>query len=381
MGDVELPRRPSAAELTGELPRVLRDALDRGRTRELTDADRETIEALIDLGVDEPEAHAAVIERRVPLVLTSQVLGEQRDRTLGDLVDASGVPESVLLDIRTATGLPSSEQYTETDVEWARLVGQLLEMLPVESVVRSARARGAALSSIARNDLSVARDELILPMRASGADDLAVSVGLAETAKALEPISRELLLASYRLQLQHELNSELSAIAAREEGHELDLAIGFVDVVGYTALSARIDPEGLDHLLDAFQQRVVEVVAAATDVALVKYLGDAVMLVAGDPVTLAHTMLELTRTVEELEEAPLRGGLAAGGVHVREGDFFGPPVNLAARLTDMARAWSVLADDDLQDTLDDAFDVRRILPTRIRGIGLRRPIAVRRREL
>ena len=371
--------RPRAAELTGELPKVVRDALDRGRPRALTEGDRETIDALVELGVSEAEAELAVVERRVPLVLTSQVLGEQRVHTLAEVSEASGVPEAVLLDIRSATGLPNRERYTDTDVEWARLLGRLLELIPVEAVVRSARARGAALASIARSDLSVVRDELILPMREGGADDLAVSVALAETAKALDPISRDILVASYRLQLRDELDSELSAIAAREEGHELDLAIGFVDVVGYTALSARIDPEGLDHLLDAFQERVVEVVAEATDVALVKYLGDAVMLVAGDPVTLAETMLALTETVEALEEAPLRGGLAAGGVHVREGDFFGAPVNLAARLTDMARAWSLLADDELLDPLDDVFDVKRILPTRIRGIGLRRPLAVRRR--
>lgn len=372
-------RSSSAADLTGELPQVVREALDR-RPRVLTPADRETIQALVDLGVDEDEAREAVIERRVPLVLTRRVLGERPVHTLAELSELSGVPEGVLRDVRTATGLPLPERFTQTDVEWARLLGRLLEMLPVDSVVRSARARGAALSSIARNDLSVVRDELILPMRESGADELAVSVALAEAAKALDPLSRELLVTSYRLQLQEELNSELSAMAAREEGHELDLAVGFVDVVGYTALSVRIDPAGLDQLLDAFQERVVQVVSAAPDVALVKYLGDAVMLVAADPVTLAATMLELTESVPELEEAPLRGGLAAGGVHVREGDFFGPPVNLAARLTDTARSWSLLADDDLHDTLEPFFEIRRILPTRIRGLGLRRPIVVRRQE-
>lgn len=376
--DAEQAPRPRPSELTGELPKFVRDALEGGPPRELTDADRQTIEALADLGLSEEEASEAVVERRVALVLTGQVLGERRVHTMEDVAERSGVPAEVLHEVRTATGLSPTDRYSDTDVEWARLLGRLLELLPVETVVRSARARGAALASIARNDLSVVRDELILPMRHAGADDLTVSVALAEAAKALDPISQELLVASYRLQLQAELNSELSAIAAREEGNELELAIGFVDVVGYTALSARIDPEGLDQLLDAFQARVVDVVSAASDVAVVKYLGDAVMLVAGDAVTLAETMLELTDEVEELEEAPLRGGLAAGDVLVREGDFFGPPVNMAARLTDMARAWSLLADEHLMPRLEDDFDIRRILPTRVRGVGLRRPLAVRR---
>lgn len=369
--------RPRTADLTGELPATVRERLDREPARELSEVDRETIEALVDLGVPEDEAETAVREGRVPLVLAAQVLGDRRHFTLAELSEQSGVPGEVLVEVRTAVGLPLPDRFTDVDLAWAKCVNRLLEVLPVDAVVRSARARGAALATIARSDLSLVRDELVLPMRQAGADDLTVSVALAETAKALNPVSRELLTLSYDVQLEAELNSELSAIAARTEGHGLDLAVGFVDLVGYTALSARIDPEGLDDLIDNFEARVIEVVSADPDVASVKYLGDAVMLVAGDAESLADCMLELTTEVESLAEAPLRGGLAAGEVLVREGDFFGPVVNMAARLTDIARPWSLLADDHLEDRLEERFDVGKILPTRIRGVGIRRPLVVR----
>lgn len=376
-GEARLPARPaSAGELTGQLPAFVRDAVGRP-VPVLDEEDIETIEALQELGVAEHDARQAVLERRVPLVLAQQVVGDTGRYTLDEVAERTGLDVTLLGRIRAAAGLPTAERLSDNDVRWAELVSGLLDVLPLEVVMRSARARGAALATIARADVSMIRDELMLPMRQAGADELTMSVALAEMARSLEPVARELLEADYRLHLQAQLGSELVAVAARSEAQEVELSVGFVDVVGYTALSARIDPAGLDQVLDRFEQHIIDVVAGRTDVHVVKYLGDAVMLVAPDPIPLAHAMLDLTSEIEFLADAPLRGGIAHGDVLVREGDYFGPPVNLAARLTDIARPWRVLAADELHEALSTVFDTRRILPTRIRGVGLRRPVAVR----
>lgn len=369
---------PQTDELTGELPVFVRDALGGPEHEHELDAeDREVVAALVDLGLDPADAEDAVRGHRVPLVLAQQTLGEPAEHSLEDLSEASGVPVSTLREIRIALGLSLPEAYGDRDLRWAKLIAELLDVVSREALVRGARARGSALAAVARSDMGLVRDELILPMRQAGADDLTVSVALAETTQALGEVAREVLLINYEQHLEAQLNSELSAIAARSDAAEVEIAVAFVDVVGYTALSARVDPRGLDELLDAFERHVIDVTAGAGDVTVVKYLGDAVMLVAPDPVELAVTLIELTEEVDALEEAPLRGGLAAGSVLVREGDFFGGPVNMAARLTDLARAWSFLADEALADVLDGPFEVRRIRPVRIRGVGVRRPLAVR----
>jgi adenylate cyclase len=203
-------------------------------------------------------------------------------------------------------------------------------------------------------------------------------VTLAETAKQLDALAREVLQITYGLHLEHQLGTELSAVLTRSEVAEVDLAVGFVDVVGWTSLSSRVDPSGLDEVLDAFEARVLEITAPEGEVTVVKYLGDAVMLVAPDPQTLLDVMVELTTEVEALEDVPLRGGIAAGSTLVREGDIHGPPVNLAARLTDLARPWSLLADDELDEVVRDRYTARRLRPMRIRGVGVRRPLSVRR---
>jgi adenylate cyclase len=377
------PERPDITELTGELPRFVRDALGRPRPvgedgrPQLSAEDAATVEALVDLGLDEDDARSAVDDGRVALVLAQRVIGGRPRYTIEQISERSGVPVALLRRIRVATGLPVPARFGRADLQWARLLARLLEVLPAEAVAATARARGTALATVVRSDLGMVRDELLLPMRQAGADDLTVAVALAETAKELDGVAREILQITYGLHLEHQLSSELSATLTRADVPEVTLAVGFVDVVGWTSLSSRIDPQGLDEVLDAFEDRIIAVTAPRAEVSVVKFLGDAAMLVAADPLTLAEAMFELTTEVPALEDVPLRGGMASGTTIVREGDVFGSPVNLAARLTDLARPWRLLADEELADLLEGAgYGTRRLRPVRIRGVGTRRPLGV-----
>lgn len=374
-------RLPS--ELTGQLPAFLRDLLpgeeappDQEAGPPLDEEDQEVADALVDLGVDVAEATDAVRTGRVPLAIARHRRRERGRYTLDELATRSGVPADLIRELHVAMGLPMREQFAKSDLRWARNTRRFLDVMSVEALIRLARVRGSALSAVARADLATIREELLLPMRQAGADDLTMAVALAESAEALEDIARQALVHSYELQLDHQLDGELAAMAARSEREEVDIAVGFLDVEGYTALSARIDPAGLDAVIEAFERRILEVISHVPGVSPVKYLGDAVMLVSADANELLDAMLTLTEPVEELAEAPLRGGLAAGAVLVREGDYFGTPVNLAARLTDQARAWRILADDDLADVLAERFELKAVRPVRIRGVGTRRPLAV-----
>jgi adenylate cyclase len=293
------------------------------------------------------------------------------------VAERSGVDAAFLEEVRLAAGLPTRERYTEEDLRYAQHLDQLLEMLAPEAVLRAARARGTVLATVARSDLGTVRDELIVPLRQAGADDLTVAVAMAEAARELEALARDILVYTYSQHLEAAVGSELSAVMARTPDTEVDLAVGFIDVVGWTRLSSRVDPEGLDAVLDAFERRVVETIAPDSEIGVVKYVGDAVMLVATDALELADAMLTITADDPRMEDVPLRGGLAAGGVRLREGDYYGDPVNLAARLTDLARPGSVLADEELETRLAERLDVRRLRPMRIRGLGMRRPVRLR----
>lgn len=377
----EQTRRMRAVDMTGTLPTFVRDALS---TTELKTVpapprdtqDDETVEALVALGLEQAEAETAVADGRVPLVLARRILGRTGRYTLDQLAKKAAVEPELVLELRATAGLGVPDMWTRDDLTWARHTARLMEIMPPDAITRALRGRATAVAAIVRSDLGLVRDELILPMRRAGADDLTVAVALAEMTKEFERVSIDLLTDLYRAHLQHQLGSEITSMAARSDDTPIEIAIGFVDVVGYTALSSRIDPQGLDSVLEAFEQRTVEVVSRHPEAAIVKYLGDAAMLVAPSAALLVPAMLELTTPVDTLEDAPLSGGMAFGKTLVREGDYFGPTVNLAARLTDLARPWKMLVDESLEDELTGDYDVQPIRPVHVRGLGKRQPLTV-----
>ena len=76
----------------------------------------------------------------------------------------------------------------------------------------------------------------------------------------------------------------------------------------------------------------------------------------------------------------VRLGLASGPVVQRLGDIFGPPVNMAARLTAVARRNRLIVDQNTADLLPaDGVGDRRLPARPVRGFGLVEPVAVRRR--
>jgi adenylate cyclase len=92
-------------------------------------------------------------------------------------------------------------------------------------------------------------------------------------------------------------------------------------------------------------------------VRLVKTIGDAAMIVGPD----AHAMLELALDLVDAADAEgaefpqLRVGMAAGAALSRAGDWYGRPVNLASRVTGIARPGSVLATREVRDAASEAY--------------------------
>jgi adenylate cyclase len=105
---------------------------------------------------------------------------------------------------------------------------------------------------------------------------------------------------------------------------------------------------------------------------VVKTIGDEVMFVSGDVAAAARIARRLTdRSLDDALLPPARAGLARGSVVTREGDYFGPVVNLASRLVEIAKPGSVIASDEVHASLseDPAFAWKRLRPRRIRDIG------------
>jgi len=158
------------------------------------------------------------------------------------------------------------------------------------------------------------------------------------------------------------------------------LSVGFADLVGFTKMANHLEERDLSGLIDVFTQAAADVVAEEAG-RVVKMIGDEVMFTSPDPGTATRTALRLVAEVGDHHGLPpLRAGVAAGPVVLRQGDVYGRPVNLAHRLVDVARPGNVLVDETVATDLAarTSLETQRIHSIRrLRGFDRLRVFVVR----
>jgi len=120
------------------------------------------------------------------------------------------------------------------------------------------------------------------------------------------------------------------------------VAVGFVDLVGFTSMSREITVEALTDLVLNFESTAFSLATKAGG-RVIKHVGDEVMFVALDAATGARIAAGIVETFCDQGICP-RGGVAHGEVLAVHGDYYGSVVNLASRLTEEAVPGEVLVD-------------------------------------
>lgn len=139
----------------------------------------------------------------------------------------------------------------------------------------------------------------------------------------------------------------------RDTSASVVCGFGFADLSGFTALTQALTPAQLSMLLNEFAGTVADVVHADGG-RVVKFIGDEVMWVSGSPERLARAAVDLVEHPRAREEGlQIRAGLAYGAALAINGDYFGNPVNLAARLVSAAAPRQILTDSALHHVLPD----------------------------
>ena len=175
------------------------------------------------------------------------------------------------------------------------------------------------------------------------------------------------------LQLRHAMETEAVNANERAAGAPLPgarlVAVAFADLVGFTRLGEEVPPEELERLANRLAEAAREV--AVKPVRFIKTIGDAVMLVSAEAAPLLEAMLALVETIDSDEALPqLRAGVSFGAAVSRAGDWFGSPVNLASRVTGVARPASVLVTEAARDQIgdDDRFSWSFAKARHLKGI-------------
>ena len=184
--------------------------------------------------------------------------------------------------------------------------------------------------------------------------------------------------------------AELTApTAPRDPAERRHVTVMFSDLVGSTALSARLDPEDLREVISAYQECVAETVQRF-DGFVAKYMGDGVLIYFGYPQAreddaerAVRAGLELVAAVGALKShAPLqtRVGIATGLVIVgdligsgasQEQAIVGETPNLAARLQSIAEPNGVIIAENTRKLVGNLFEIEDLGALELKGISER----------
>ena len=319
-----------------------------------------------------------------PEELELAILGEDPVYSALDVVAKTGVTIEQAQRLWRALGFPdrgAEVAFTSSDAEaLSILVGQVeAGLIDFDMAVTLTRAVGQTMARLA--DWEVATLVHRVQEIASGdeANGSRAQAGLHLIQHMNEPFER-LLVYVWRRHLAAAV-TRVEALGAAETAdlRSTQMTIGFADIVGFTELSNELTQSRIGDLVELFESRCADVIAGQRG-RVIKTLGDAVLFVNDDPIRAYDTAEGIIAVVGRDQRMPdVRVGLASGSVVMRLGDVFGPPVNLASRLTAVARRNRVIVDQATADLLPpDQFETRRLPVRPVRGFGLLEPVAVRR---
>ena len=241
--------------------------------------------------------------------------------------------------------------------------------LTEEQMVATTRVLGRSLATAAEAMRAVVLETVLEP----GTTELELAQRYAASVHATLPLVGPMILQMLSQHLRNMVQSEMVGQTERATGQvpgARDQAVAFADLVGFTRLGEEIAPEDLGSVAERLFSVAREVVEPP--VRLVKTIGDAVLLTAAEPDALVHTALELVAASDaEASDGifpQIRVGVAYGPTVARGGDIFGRAVNLASRVTTIARAGSVLATREVRDASADEFRWSSAHARRIKGL-------------
>ncbi|MDX1887301.1 adenylate/guanylate cyclase domain-containing protein [Mycolicibacterium sp. 120270] len=272
------------------------------------------------------------------------------------ICEETGVDLELVEAMQRALGLPRVDDpdapvHLRADAEVAARAQVFVDAgFTREQVIAVARVLGQGMAQTAEVMRQAVLERVIEP----GQTELQTAKAYSELVQRVSPLLGPLAEDVLRLQLRHGMETEAISAAERVAGKlpgAREVTVCFADLVDFTRLGEAVPPEELESLANRLSGLARDV--AAPPVHFIKTIGDAVMFVATDAAALLRAAIQLIALAEKDDLPQLRVGLAFGGAVQRAGDWFGSPVNLASRVTSVARPGSVLVAESAREAIGE----------------------------
>ena len=327
-------------------------------------------------GISLEELQAAAKENRLALLPVERVLGA--GYTAREIEERTGVPAGLMVRMRRLLGLPKpgpdDRVFGDDDVEAAQATKMFLDLGFSEgAIVEITRVLGEGMARLAATTTAAFVETFLQ----AGDSEHEVAARFAELAEQLTPALRPILVGAFNQHLRESVRRGMLGRAELETGQfpdAVEITVGFADLVGFTRLGGEVELQELGSVAGGLATMAGEVIEPP--VRLIKTIGDAAMFVSSEPGPLVEAALALVEATEAADLPSLRAGVASGPALLRSGDFYGPSVNLASRVTGVARPGSVLCTEEIHDAVPEAFDWSFAGRHRLKGIA--EPVALYR---
>jgi adenylate cyclase len=321
------------------------------------EARRRLLEHLFDAGFSLDELKDAVANDRLVILPAEHALGEEPRYTAREISESTGVPLDFFVSMRQAAGLvraePDDRAYGEDDLEAAMVMAEFHETgLSPAGMLEVARVLGRGLVQAADAMGELFGESFI---KAGVTEE---ELGLRNAQAAREWLPRATPLIEYMLKrhmrerLRHQAVSQAMLDAGQVAGAR-DVAVAFADMVAFTRLGERLPAEAVGGIAGRLGEMASD--CASPPVRLIKTIGDAAMLASPEPAPLVEAVLDLVAAAEGAggEFPQLRAGAAFGPALNRSGDWYGRPVNVASRITDVAEPGTVVVTHEVCEAAGD----------------------------
>ena len=332
----------------------------------------ELLEYLVAEGCSLEEMVAANSRGRLFALSGDRIVIPGRDQySLNDIAERTGSDLETVCKIWGALGFvnpgPDEGVACEADIAAIQTVVDMVGLMGLSGVIGVCRVVAASLTRVSEAISSAVRSQVPTLELESAGSEIATARTFGQVATFV-PRMGLALDALFRHHLEAaRMNWERTDSGDLVESGGVRVGVGFTDLSGFTGLTESLSLPELSSLLTVFEE-VADDIVREHQGRVVKYIGDAVMYVALDgasAVRVAQGLLAAAR----MRGMQARAGVAAGTVLALEGDYFGPVVNLAARLAAMASAGEVMVTGEVAERLGDDIETEALGAREVRGFS------------
>lgn len=287
--------------------------------------------------------------------------------TVEEAAARAGIDVDLLMRVREAGGLGGpNDRLSEADVDAMRAITIALQAgFPEEALLQLVRVYSDSLNRVAEAEARLFHFYVHERLKAEGLRDRALEAATVQSVDQVIGLVEPAILFFHRRGLDRAVRDDLALHLAEDAGlvppddetGRLFAAVAFIDLARFTALTEAMGDASAAQVLNRFSD-LVRRCAVAHDGRIVKQIGDAFMLVFGDPRSAVDFALDIREAaLREPQFLGTRQGLHWGPVLYREGDYYGATVNLAARIVAESAADQVLVSRQLREVLTDGESI------------------------